>query len=259
MNHSYDTQDDVHGIHIHLPFDNIEIDTKMMGHIEMDKPIINGITSSLYNEARRLKEKSFISVEDRKKCIQWIINVCEEQGFHFKIFEIALNYLDITSGLLSDQYTKDELKVLVSTCVIISVKIEGVYNTNEYFGIPEAIATFGKEIEDIHFKRMECKILSKLNWNMNTITPSDIALRYLTIIQKKVRGDQEFVPNKEQCMFLYNFIEKTVHEDELLEKSCSISLGISCIVCIYETLKNIEGLTALATYVYDEYDEYMMV
>ena len=113
-----------------------------------------------------------ITWDDRKKVINWLMQICEEFAFKRDTFHYAITYFD--SILSNDTFLKKNkeninfnyLKLLGITCISISAKIEEVQipKLSEYANSLEC----EYDIEDIIL--MEQKCVNVLQWKIIPIT-----------------------------------------------------------------------------------------
>lgn len=110
----------------------------------------------------------------RKIVATWMLEVCEEQKCEEEVFPLAMNFLD---RFLSVEATrKTRLQLLGAACMFLASKMkETVPLTAEKLCIYTDNSILPREL-----LQMEVLVLSKLKWDLASVTPHDFMEHFLS-------------------------------------------------------------------------------
>ncbi|XP_026475933.1 G1/S-specific cyclin-D1-like [Ctenocephalides felis] len=103
----------------------------------------------------------------RKVVTTWMLEVCEEQHCEEQVFPLAVNFMD--RFLCVCDIPRQQLQLVGATALLVSTKIRQCHNLTIHL----LCAYTDHSVAPEEIRTMEVLILTKLNWNSNTITGFD--------------------------------------------------------------------------------------
>lgn len=180
---------------------------------ETDRPAIrrayrdsNLLTDRVLHALLRAEEK-YLPAPNYFKCVQreiapymrrivatWMLEVCEEQKCEEDVFPLAMNYMD---RFLSVEPTKkNHLQLLGAACMFLASKLkETIPLTAEKLCIYT-----DNSITPSQLLQMELLVLSKLKWDLASLTPLDFIDHFLA--QMAVRRENRPILRKHAQTFV---------------------------------------------------------
>jgi hypothetical protein len=178
----------------------------------------------MLNEGYMNQNKN-INNQNRKILIDWLFQYCTEEKLLPETFFMTV--------MLVDQYINksfnleiEKLQLLGIICCWIASK----FNEIQYFTIKDCIYVCANTYNSIEIKNMEIEILTKLNWNINIVTPYHFLKYFINTLKIKLLREEYFIN-------LY-ILEFSYHYCELMHFKPSTLASSS----IYLTLKIIKKL-----------------
>ncbi|XP_065075416.1 G1/S-specific cyclin-D2 [Ochlerotatus camptorhynchus] len=110
-----------------------------------------------------------ISPRMRKVVAEWIIDLCEEQNCQEEVSLLSLSYMDRFLSLVPIR--KTHLQILATACLLLASKLR----EPNYKALPVELLVFYTDhsITKKDLIRWELLVLSRLKWDVSTVTPLD--------------------------------------------------------------------------------------
>lgn len=105
----------------------------------------------------------------RKAVADWMIDLCEEQNCQEEVSLLSLNYMDRFLNLVPIK--KTHLQILATACLLLASKLR----EPSYKALPVELLVFYTDhsISKKDLIRWELLVLSRLKWDVSTVTPLD--------------------------------------------------------------------------------------
>ncbi|XP_055587920.1 G1/S-specific cyclin-D2 [Uranotaenia lowii] len=105
----------------------------------------------------------------RKVVAEWIIDICEEQNCQEEVSLLSLSYMDRFLSLVPIK--KTHLQILATACLLLASKLR----EPSYKALPVELLVFYTDhsITKKDLIRWELLVLSRLKWDVSTVTPLD--------------------------------------------------------------------------------------
>lgn len=105
----------------------------------------------------------------RKVVAEWIIDLCEEQNCQEEVSLLSLGYMDRFLSLVPIK--KTHLQILATACLLLASKLR----EPSYKALPVELLVFYTDhsITKKDLIRWELLVLSRLKWDVSTVTPLD--------------------------------------------------------------------------------------
>lgn len=110
-----------------------------------------------------------ITPDMRRVVAEWIIDLCEEQNCQEEVSLLALSYMDRFLHLIPIR--KTHLQILATACLLLASKLR----EPNYKALPVELLVFYTDhsITKKDLIRWELLVLSRLKWDVSTVTPLD--------------------------------------------------------------------------------------
>lgn len=110
-----------------------------------------------------------ITPDMRRVVAEWMIDVCEEQNCQEEVCLLALGYMDRFLSLIPIR--KTHLQILATACLLLASKLR----EPNYKALPVEMLVFYTDhsITKKDLIRWELLVLSRLKWDVSTVTPLD--------------------------------------------------------------------------------------
>lgn len=110
-----------------------------------------------------------ITPDMRRVVAEWIIDLCEEQNCQEEVSLLALSYMDRFLSLIPIR--KTHLQILATACLLLASKLR----EPNYKALPVELLVFYTDhsITKKDLIRWELLVLSRLKWDVSTVTPLD--------------------------------------------------------------------------------------
>lgn len=110
-----------------------------------------------------------ISPRMRQVVAEWIIDLCEEQNCQEEVSLLSLSYMDRFLSLVPIR--KTHLQILATACLLLASKLR----EPNYKALPVELLVFYTDhsITKKDLIRWELMVLSRLKWDVSTVTPLD--------------------------------------------------------------------------------------
>lgn len=110
-----------------------------------------------------------ISPSMRKVVAEWVIDLCEEQNCQEEVSLLSLSYMDRFLSLVPIK--KTHLQILATACLLLASKLR----EPNYKALPVELLVFYTDhsITKKDLIRWELLVLSRLKWDVSTVTPLD--------------------------------------------------------------------------------------
>ncbi|XP_065158427.1 G1/S-specific cyclin-D2-like [Atheta coriaria] len=103
----------------------------------------------------------------RKVVTTWMLEVCEEQMCEDQVLPLAINYMD--RFLCACNIKRQQLQMLGATCLLLASKVR----SSSHLPIDLLCAYTDYSVTHEHISSWELLVLSKLKWNLASITAFD--------------------------------------------------------------------------------------
>ncbi|KAG4065479.1 hypothetical protein HA402_009040 [Bradysia odoriphaga] len=119
-------------------------------------------------------EQSDITPKMRKIVAEWMMEVCEENNCQEEVFLLALNYMDrflASTESTLEHVQKNHLQILAAACLLLASKLR----EPGCLGLPADLLVFytDNSITRTDLIHWELIVLSRLKWDISSITPLD--------------------------------------------------------------------------------------
>lgn len=138
-----------------------------------------------------------IAPHHRRLVAEWMLEVCEDQNCQEEVFPLAMTYLD--RFLATCSISKNQLQLLGTACLLLASKLR----EPSARGLPADVLVFytANSITLSDLCNWELLVLSKLKWDMATVTPHDflqlllarLPVQDLVDVEMIVRHAQTFI------------------------------------------------------------------
>lgn len=110
-----------------------------------------------------------ISPSMRRVVAEWVIDLCEEQNCQEEVSLLSLSYMDRFLSLVPIK--KTHLQILATACLLLASKLR----EPNYKALPVELLVFYTDhsITKKDLIRWELLVLSRLKWDVSTVTPLD--------------------------------------------------------------------------------------
>ncbi|XP_053682625.1 G1/S-specific cyclin-D2 [Sabethes cyaneus] len=137
-----------------------------------DRCLENLLKTEVRHTQRRndfLKVQNEISNNERRIVVEWITEVCEEQKCQEEVALLCFNYMDRFLSLV--RIKKTQLQILATACLLLASKLR----EPNYKALPVELLVFytDNSISKHDLIGWELLVLSRLKWDVSTVTPLD--------------------------------------------------------------------------------------
>lgn len=110
-----------------------------------------------------------ITASMRRVVAEWVMDLCEEQNCQEEVSLLCLSYMDRFLSMVSIR--KTQLQILATACLLLASKLR----EPNYKALPVELLVFYTDhsITKKDLIRWELLVLSRLKWDVSTVTPLD--------------------------------------------------------------------------------------